>query len=108
MSVACWVVVYTPQIWENYTLKSGEGLSVSFIVLWLLGDITNLFGGVLAKLLPTMIILAAYVSWRRLKLEQQAHADISIPYATSSYYSKYTIIDEIDSHLHPNQAKLHL
>jgi hypothetical protein len=62
MSLACWIVVYTPQIYENYTLKSGEGLSVSFIVLWLLGDITNLFGGVLARLLPTVIILAAYVS----------------------------------------------
>ena len=36
-------------------------MSVTFIVLWLLGDITNLFGGVLARLLPTMIILAVYV-----------------------------------------------
>lgn len=51
----------TPQIWESYQLQSGEGLSVSFIVLWLLGDITNAFGGILAKLLPTMIILASYV-----------------------------------------------
>ncbi|WVF70623.1 hypothetical protein IAT40_005415 [Kwoniella sp. CBS 6097] len=60
MSIALWIVVYSPQIWENYQLQSGEGLSVPFIVLWLLGDITNLFGGVLAGLLPTMIILAVY------------------------------------------------
>ncbi|WWD17871.1 hypothetical protein CI109_102315 [Kwoniella shandongensis] len=60
MSISLWIVVYTPQIWENYQLQSGEGLSVPFIVLWLLGDITNLFGGVLAKLLPTVIILAVY------------------------------------------------
>ncbi|WVR05887.1 hypothetical protein IAU60_002913 [Kwoniella sp. DSM 27419] len=60
MSIALWVVVYSPQIWENYQLQSGEGLSVPFIVLWLLGDITNLFGGMLAGLLPTMIILAVY------------------------------------------------
>jgi choline-glycine betaine transporter len=38
-------------------------LSVTFIVLWLLGDLTNLFGAVMAKLLPTMIILAVYVSF---------------------------------------------
>jgi hypothetical protein len=62
MSLACWIVVYSPQIWENYQLKSGEGLSVSFIVLWLLGDITNALGGLGAKLLPTVIILALYVS----------------------------------------------
>ncbi|GFZ43510.1 hypothetical protein JCM24511_01230 [Saitozyma sp. JCM 24511] len=60
ISIAAWIVVYTPQIWENYQLKSGEGLSVTFIVLWLLGDLTNLFGAVMAKLLPTMIILAVY------------------------------------------------
>jgi hypothetical protein len=62
MSLACWIVVYSPQIWENYQLKSGEGLSVTFIVLWLLGDITNAVGGAMAKLLPTVVILALYVS----------------------------------------------
>ena len=62
MSLACWVVVFTPQIWENYQLQSGEGLSVTFIVLWLLGDITNLFGGLLANLLPTIVVIAVYVS----------------------------------------------
>jgi hypothetical protein len=55
ISIACWVVVYSPQIWENYQLKSGEGLSVAFIVLWLIGDLTNLAGGVMAHLLPTMV-----------------------------------------------------
>jgi len=49
-------------MWENYQLKSGEGLSVSFIILWLLGDITNALGGLMAKLLPTVVILAVYVS----------------------------------------------
>ncbi|WRT64158.1 uncharacterized protein IL334_001087 [Kwoniella shivajii] len=60
MSIATWIVVYSPQIWENYQLQSGEGLSVPFIVLWLLGDITNLVGGAMAGILPTMIILAVY------------------------------------------------
>ncbi|TDL23288.1 PQ-loop-domain-containing protein [Rickenella mellea] len=60
VSIACWIVVYTPQIYENYKLKSGEGLSVFFVVIWLLGDLCNLAGAVMAGLLPTMIILAIY------------------------------------------------
>lgn len=60
VSIACWVVVYSPQIIENYALKSGEGLSVLFVVIWLLGDVTNLLGALMAGLLATVIILAAY------------------------------------------------
>lgn len=33
-----------------------------FVLIWLAGDLCNLFGGILAGLLPTIIILAAYVS----------------------------------------------
>ncbi|KZT73912.1 PQ-loop-domain-containing protein [Daedalea quercina L-15889] len=62
VSIACWLVVYTPQIYENYTLKSGEGLSVFFVFIWLVGDVCSLTGAVLANLLPTVIILAIYYS----------------------------------------------
>ncbi|EJT97269.1 PQ-loop-domain-containing protein [Dacryopinax primogenitus] len=60
MSIACWIIVYTPQIYENYTLKSGEGLSVLFVVIWLAGDLCNLGGALMAGLIPTVIILAVY------------------------------------------------
>lgn len=62
MSIACWIIVYTPQIVENYSLQSGAGLSVLFVVTWLVGDLANLFGATIAGLLPTVIILAVYVS----------------------------------------------
>ncbi|KAI0345998.1 PQ-loop-domain-containing protein [Trametopsis cervina] len=62
MSIACWIVVYSPQIIENYQLKSGEGLSTLFVYIWLAGDLANLFGAILAGLLPTIIILAVYYS----------------------------------------------
>jgi len=62
MSIACWFVVYAPQVWENYQMQSGDGLSVSFIVLWLAGDLTGLVGGIMAGLIPSVIILAIYVS----------------------------------------------
>ncbi|CAE7115405.1 unnamed protein product [Rhizoctonia solani] len=60
ISIACWIIVYSPQILENFRLKSGEGLSVGFVVIWLLGDIFNLAGGLMAGLIPTVIIVAVY------------------------------------------------
>jgi hypothetical protein len=55
------VIVYSPQIYENFILQSGEGLSIAFVVIWLAGDLCNLIGASLAGLLPTVIILAGYV-----------------------------------------------
>lgn len=57
-------------VWENYQLKSGEGLSVPFIFLWMGGDITNLVGGILTHALPApLIVLAVYVSGPSLGLK---------------------------------------
>lgn len=55
-------MVYSPQIIENYQLQSGEGLSVGFVVTWLIGDLCNTSGAILAGLQPTIIILGVYVS----------------------------------------------
>lgn len=105
MSIALWVVVYSPQIWENYQLKSGEGLSVPFIILWLLGDITNLFGGVMAHLLPTVIILAVYVSSTvQLSSVNAAHLfDFSILFVIWFCFSKFITIV---ASLHPTLTNI--
>lgn len=47
---------------QNYQLKSGEGLSVMFVIVWLFGDLCSFVGAILGGLLPTVIILALYVS----------------------------------------------
>lgn len=60
ISIACWVVVFSPQIVENLRRSSAEGLSKTFLVIWLAGDVFNILGGVLQDVLPTMIILAVY------------------------------------------------
>lgn len=60
ISIACWVIVFAPQIYENFCRKSSEGLSLLFIALWLSGDLFNVLGSVWQNLLPTMIILAIY------------------------------------------------
>ncbi|PGH16340.1 hypothetical protein AJ79_01882 [Helicocarpus griseus UAMH5409] len=60
ISIACWVVVFSPQIIENFRRGSADGLSLLFLVVWLAGDIFNILGAVLQGVLPTMIILAVY------------------------------------------------
>lgn len=60
ISIACWVVVFVPQIYENFYRKSADGLSLLFVVLWLAGDVFNLVGAMMQHLLFTMVILAAY------------------------------------------------
>ncbi|KAK4210949.1 PQ-loop repeat-containing protein 2 [Rhypophila decipiens] len=60
ISIACWVVVFSPQIVENFRRSSADGLSIQFIIVWLLGDVFNILGAVLQGVLPTMIILAIY------------------------------------------------
>ncbi|TVY85155.1 putative vacuolar amino acid transporter [Lachnellula suecica] len=60
VSIACWIVVFGPQIIENFRRRSAEGLSTKFIVIWSLGDVFNVLGCILQGVIPTMIILAIY------------------------------------------------
>ncbi|KAM5471960.1 putative vacuolar membrane transporter for cationic amino acid [Microsporum audouinii] len=60
ISIACWVVVFSPQIIENFRRSSADGLSLEFLVVWLAGDVFNIIGAVMQGVLPTMIILAVY------------------------------------------------
>ncbi|CAG8744856.1 11550_t:CDS:2 [Gigaspora margarita] len=45
---------------KNYRNKSVDGLSLPFMVNWLLGDITNLLGCILTNQLPFQTYLATY------------------------------------------------
>ncbi|CAB4253610.1 similar to Saccharomyces cerevisiae YBR147W RTC2 Protein of unknown function [Maudiozyma barnettii] len=60
LSISCWIIVFIPQIYEIYKTKSTRGLSLHFLVLWLIGDIFNLLGSLIQGLLLTVILLAAY------------------------------------------------
>jgi len=57
ISIACWVVVFSPQIVENFRRGSADGLSLQFIIVWLAGDVFNILGAVLQGVLPTMVNL---------------------------------------------------
>jgi solute carrier family 66 (lysosomal lysine-arginine transporter), member 1 len=57
------VVVFSPQIIENFRRKSTDGLSLLFLTVWTAGDIANVLGAILQGVLPTMIILAVYYAF---------------------------------------------
>lgn len=44
----------------QFRRQSSDGLSFTFVVLWLAGDIFNVIGSILQGVLPTMITLAIY------------------------------------------------
>ncbi|KAF2096209.1 PQ-loop-domain-containing protein [Rhizodiscina lignyota] len=85
ISIACWVVVFSPQIIKNFQRGSAEGLSIVFIVVWLAGDVFNILGAVLQGVLPTMIILAVYYTI----------ADIVL-LAQCFYYEGFTLKDKVN------------
>lgn len=56
---------------ENYKQGSAEGISLAFLTVWFIGDITNLVGAVWAGLVPTVIALAIYFCFADLILIAQ-------------------------------------
>ncbi|KAL1970897.1 hypothetical protein VTN77DRAFT_2731 [Rasamsonia byssochlamydoides] len=84
ISIACWVVVFSPQIIENFRRGSADGLSLLFIIVWLAGDVFNILGAVLQGVLPTMIILAVYYTLADIVLLGQCF-----------YYRGFTLSDQV-------------
>ena len=82
ISIACWIVVYSPQIIENFRRSSADGLSLTFVIIWTLGDVFNILGAVLQGVLPTMTILAVYYTLADIVLLGQCF-----------YYKRFTFSD---------------
>lgn len=57
-SIASWLIPGAAQLLENYKLKSGDGLSVAFVLIWLAGDLLNGVGALRQGLLSTIVYLA--------------------------------------------------
>ncbi|KAF1814677.1 PQ-loop-domain-containing protein [Eremomyces bilateralis CBS 781.70] len=60
ISIAAWIFLLVPQLITNYTHSSASGLSLAFLLVWLLGDITSFVGSLLAHLVPTVVLLGGY------------------------------------------------
>ncbi|KAI9243320.1 PQ loop repeat-domain-containing protein [Helicostylum pulchrum] len=48
------------QLKENYKRQNGDGLSLTFLIIWLAGDLFNLAGIIMEKLMVTMFLLALW------------------------------------------------
>lgn len=105
ISLACWVVVFSPQIIENFRRSSADGLSLQFIIVWLAGDVFNILGAVLQGVLPTMIILAVYYTIADIVLLAQCfyyrgftwHDDVVLPKPTTIEVNEHTALLQEDS-----------
>ncbi|EOD44291.1 putative vacuolar membrane pq loop repeat protein [Neofusicoccum parvum] len=71
VSLAAWIFLLVPQLVENYKQGSADGISITFLAVWFIGDITNLAGAVWAGLVPTVIALAVYFCFADLVLISQ-------------------------------------
>ncbi|PSN64049.1 vacuolar membrane PQ loop repeat protein [Corynespora cassiicola Philippines] len=71
ISLASWIFLLVPQLVENYKQGSAEGISLAFLTVWFIGDITNLAGAIWAGLVPTVIALAVYFCFADLILISQ-------------------------------------
>lgn len=60
ISLACWIFLLLPQLLENYRNGSADGISLAFLFIWFVGDVTNLAGAIWARLVPTVIAIAVY------------------------------------------------
>ena len=59
-SILSWLFAQMPQIYKNYQLKSTAGLSIVFLMEWLLGDATNLTGALLTGQASWQVVVASY------------------------------------------------
>ncbi|KAF2178105.1 vacuolar membrane PQ loop repeat protein [Zopfia rhizophila CBS 207.26] len=71
ISLASWIFLLVPQLIENYKQSSADGISLAFLIVWFIGDITNLAGALWAGLVPTVIALAIYFCFADLILITQ-------------------------------------
>ncbi|KAF2127088.1 PQ-loop-domain-containing protein [Dothidotthia symphoricarpi CBS 119687] len=71
ISLASWIFLLVPQLLENYKSGSAEGISLAFLTVWFIGDITNLAGALWANLVPTVSALAIYFCFADLVLISQ-------------------------------------
>ncbi|KAL2828727.1 PQ loop repeat-domain-containing protein [Aspergillus cavernicola] len=60
ISLTCWIFLLVPQLIENYRNGNAEAISLLFLFVWFLGDITNLAGSAWAGLVPVIVAIAIY------------------------------------------------
>lgn len=91
-NIALWMFANFPQLYINWKQKSAEQLSPRFLIAWMMGDICNLAGSILAHqqnyqiwtaayflMNDTMLVGQSVYYWRRNRRIQQQLSDIEKP-----------------------------
>ncbi|KAL4956944.1 PQ loop repeat-domain-containing protein [Aspergillus filifer] len=60
ISLTCWIFLLVPQLIENYRNGNAEAISLLFLFVWFIGDVTNLAGSAWAGLVPVIVAIAVY------------------------------------------------
>ena len=96
-SVFSWLFAQLPQVIKNFRRKCTSGLSVYFLILWLLGDVSNLLGCILTDQMPFQKYLAGYfifidfvLFWQMLFYGQTEH-DNNAPEESDPLIGVHTI-----------------
>ncbi|KAJ5832175.1 hypothetical protein N7474_000486 [Penicillium riverlandense] len=60
LSIVSWLFAQLPQIYKNYQIQSTSGLSIFFLVIWCLGDTSNLVGALFTRQAGWQVVIASY------------------------------------------------
>ncbi|KAI8333757.1 PQ loop repeat-domain-containing protein [Blakeslea trispora] len=60
LSIFCWLNAQMPQVIKNYRRRDAEGLSFTFLTVWLTGDVANFIGCIITGQLPFQLYLSIY------------------------------------------------
>ncbi|KAF0470233.1 PQ-loop-domain-containing protein [Gigaspora margarita] len=93
ISIGCWMVVGFPQLYENHKRRSGDSVALTFIFTWLFGDLFNLVGAILQKLLLTVILIAIY------------HCAVDVAIILQTFYYRFTRTHHLDEEVAPLQPQ---
>ena len=100
ISLTAWICLLVPQLIKNYRAQSGEALSMAFLFVWLLGDLSNLTGkpGYLAPVgnyansvfCPTQVLFSPILRPRQSPLEAILSLSISSSWANACIITRST------------------
>jgi len=60
LSIVSWLFAQLPQIYKNFQVQSTSGLSIFFLVIWCLGDASNLVGALYTRQAGWQVVVASY------------------------------------------------
>ncbi|KAJ5188845.1 hypothetical protein N7491_005166 [Penicillium cf. griseofulvum] len=60
LSIVSWLFAQLPQIYKNFQVQSTSGLSIFFLIIWCLGDASNLVGALCTRQAGWQVVIASY------------------------------------------------